>query len=74
MSDGAITLEPPAAYEYPPRVSVVCPKCGHTSVFPFAGKHGNTIEYVGVCGAAYAPRLWCDAVINVHVSSHLFPA
>lgn len=74
MPDGAIALEPPVAYEYPPHVSVVCPKCGHMSVFPFAAKHGNAVEYVGVCGAAYAPRSWCDAVLNVHVSSHLFPA
>lgn len=74
MSEAAIELEPSAAYDYPPRVSVVCPKCGHMSVFPFADKHGNAIEYAGVCGAAYAPRLWCDAAIRVHLTSHLFPA
>ncbi len=74
MSHGAMTLQPSAVYEYPQRVSVVCPKCGQMSAFAFVGTDGTTVEYAGVCGAAYAPRLWCDAVLNLQVTSHIFPA
>ena len=63
----------PSTYDYPARVSVVCPKCGNLSEFPVATKHDHTIEFVGVCGAS-AARSWCDAVIRVEVSAHRFPA
>ncbi len=74
MSDRDIVPDPVVRYEYPLEVSVVCPKCGHTSSFPLAAKRDKAIEYAGVCGATYAPRLWCDAVLHVRVTSHLFPA
>ena len=74
MSDKDIVPDPNAGYEYPPEMSIVCPKCGHTSSFPLATGRDKTIEYAGVCGATYAPRSWCDAVLHVRVTSHLFPA
>ncbi len=73
MSDGEILRDPAPGYQYAPEVSLVCPKCGHTSSFPLAAKRDKAIEYAGVCGATYAPRSWCDAVLNVRVTSHFFP-
>ena len=73
MSDVEIQRDPAPRYEYPPEVSLVCPKCGHTSSFPLA-KADQAIEYAGVCGSTYAPRSYCDAVLIVRVTSHLFPA
>ena len=40
MSEGKM-LQPPEVYEYPQRVSVVCPKCGHLSAFPFVATDGT---------------------------------
>ena len=74
MSVRDIIPGPAPGYEYAPEVSIVCPKCGHTSSFPLAARRATAIEYAGVCGAAYAPRSWCDAVLSVRVTSHLFPA
>ncbi len=74
MSDEAIGLDPSAAYEYPQLISIVCPKCGHLSAFPLAIKQQDSVEYAGVCGAVSAPGMWCDAVLRVRVTSHLFPA
>ena len=74
MSDGEILRDPAPGYQYAPEVSLVCPKCGHTSSFPLAAKLDKAIEYAGVCGATYARRSYCDAVLNVRVTSHLFPA
>ena len=73
MSDRGSVPDRAAGYEYPAEVSVVCPKCGHTSSFPLAAKRDRVIEYAGVCGATYARRSYCDAVLNVRVTSHLFP-
>ena len=68
------TLERPTGYAYPPNVDVVCPKCGQTSAFPLVSRHDNVVRYVGVCNAAYAPVNWCDASLNIEVSSHVLPA
>ena len=73
MPDGADARVPPAGFHYPPRASVVCPRCGHMSVFPFVAKNDHTVDYAGVCGAADGPGVWCDAVLTVRVTSHLFP-
>jgi hypothetical protein len=74
MPRESIALEPSTTYVYPQKVSVVCPKCGHLSAFPFAGTDGTVVEYAGVCGALVAPRQWCDLVLDVHVTSHMLPA
>ena len=57
-------------YRYPPRMSVVCPKCGQLSAFPFQEKHKTTVRYAGVCGTLDEPGRWCDAVIAVQVTTH----
>jgi hypothetical protein len=72
MSDPA-TVNRPIGYAYPSRVTVVRPKCGQTSAFPLASSHDNVVRYVGVCNAVYAAGLWCDASLNIEVSSHLLP-
>ena len=68
------SVERPTDYTYPPTVNVVCPKCGRTSAFPLISRHENVVRYVGVCNALYAPGHWCDASLNIEVSSHLLPA
>ena len=74
MFDREIMPDPAPGYEYPPEVSIVCPKCGHTRSFPLAARRDKAIEYAGGCGAVYAAHSWCDAVLNIRVTSHLFPA
>ncbi len=64
----------PQGYEYPPLVSVVCPKCGHMSSFRLAAITGYRLEYAGVCGANFEPGLRCDAMLTVQVTAHLAPA
>ncbi len=73
MLDSA-TADRPGDYAYPTDVTVVCPKCGQTSAFPLASSHDNVVRYVGVCNAVYAPGFWCDASLNIEVSSHHLPA
>ena len=60
-------------YEYPPRASVVCPKCGHMSSFPLVEIVQHTLSYAGVCGASTEPGLWCDAMVHLEVTSHVWP-
>ncbi len=64
----------PQGYEYPPLVSVVCPKCGHMSSFRLTEIMGYRLLYAGVCGANFEPGLWCDAMLTVQVTAHLTPA
>lgn len=73
MPDSA-PLDRPKGYAYPPTVNVVCPRCGQTTGFPLVARHDNVVRYVGVCNASYAPGRWCDASVNIEVSSHLLPA
>ncbi len=63
----------PQGYEYPPLVSVVCPKCGHMSSFRLTEIMGYRLEYAGVCGTNVEPGLWCDAMLTVQVTAHLAP-
>lgn len=70
MSD-PLPLDRPTDFDYPPSIQVVCPKCGQTSAFPLAASRRNVVRYVGVCNASYAPGMWCDASLNIEVSSHL---
>lgn len=68
------SLKTPDGYDYPPLISVVCPKCGHMSSFPLAANTGPGLEYAGVCGTNYEPGLWCDAMLILQVISHQLPA
>ena len=61
-------------YDYPPRASVVCPKCGHMSSFPIIEIVQHTVAYAGVCGASIEPGIWCDAMVHLEVMSHVWPA
>ena len=60
-------------YAYSPRASLVCPKCGNLRSFPLIGIEHHTLAYAGVCGAALEPGLWCDAMMHLEVTSHLWP-
>ena len=61
-------------YAYPPRASIVCPKCGNLRSFPLIGIEHHTLAYAGVCGASIEPGIWCDAMLQLEVTSHLWPA
>ena len=61
-------------YDYPPRASVVCPKCGRMSSFPLIEIVQHTLAYTGVCGAGIGPGLWCDAMVHLEVTAHVWPA
>ena len=73
MPDQTLRSAAPAGHAYPSLMRLVCPKCGSDVALPQAAKHRHLVEYAGVCGSAQAPRLRCDAVMTVHVSSHVFP-
>ncbi len=59
-------------YEYPPRASIVCPKCGNMRGFPLVEIVQHTLSYAGVCGAGIVPGPWCDAMIHLEVRSHVW--
>lgn len=61
-------------YEYPPRVSIVCPKCGNMRSFPLVEIVQHSLSYAGVCGAGVEPGLWCDAMVQLEVTAHVWPA
>ncbi len=74
MSDGTTTLEVPTAYDYSSHITLECPKCGRRSSFPFSKTHKNAVEYAGACGTTLEAGRWCGAVLNVEVTTHVFPA
>ncbi len=74
MSDEATTLEAPTAYNYAPYVTLECPKCGRRGSFPFSRTHKSAVEYAGVCEAVFEAGQWCGTVLNVQVTTHVFPA
>lgn len=75
MEDRAESSETEALrYAYPPRASIVCPRCGNLRSFPLAEIVQYTLSYAGVCGAGIEPDLWCDAMLHLEVTSHLWPA
>ena len=74
MSDGATTPEAPTAYEYASHVTLECPKCGLRGSFPFSKRQKSAIEYAGVCDTVLEEGRWCGAVLNVQVTTHVFPA
>lgn len=73
MPNQTLMSDQPTGHAYPSQVQLVCPLCGSESAFPVAAKHHHLVEYAGVCGAVSAPRIRCDAVVTVHVTSHVFP-
>ena len=74
MSDVATTPEAPAAYDYSSHVTLECPKCGRRGSFPFSRKHKSAVEYAGVCDAVFYGGRWCGTVLNIQVTTHVFPA
>jgi hypothetical protein len=70
---GAAEAESPR-YAYAPRASIVCPKCGNLRSFPLVEIVQHTLSYAGVCGAGIEPGLWCDAMVHLEVTSHVWPA
>ena len=74
MSDGATIPEAPTAYDYSSHVTLECPKCGRRGSFPFSRTHKSSVEYAGVCDAAFDAGRWCGTVLKVQVTTHVFPA
>ena len=74
MSDGATIPEAPTAYDYSSHVTLECPKCGRRGSFPFSRTHKSAVEYAGVCEAVFDAGQWCGTVLNVQVTTHVFPA
>ncbi len=74
MSDGATITEAPTAYDYSSHVTLECPKCGRRGSFPFSRTHKSAVEYAGVCDAVFDAGRWCGTVLNVQVTTHVFPA
>ena len=74
MSNGATTLGAPTGYEYAPHVTLECPRCGRRGALPVSRTHKSAVEYAGVCDAVLNADRWCGTVLNVQVTTHLFPA
>ena len=60
-------------YDYPPHASIVCPKCGNMRSFPLVEIVRHSLVYAGVCGAGIEPGRWCDAMVQLEVTSHVWP-
>lgn len=64
----------PQHYEYPPSVTVVCPKCGNAGSLLATGQVKQSLDYMAVCGATLELDVWCDAVLHLRVTAHQWPS
>ncbi len=74
MSDQGTIPEAPPAYDYAPYVTLDCPQCGRRGSYAVSRTHKSAVEYAGVCDGLFEAGRWCGTVLNVQVTTHVFPA